>query len=378
MIRSSLILGAVAPLALIGCTGSLCDDTAGSVCTVAGVPQVAQFSAEGLKADEAELYLPQDMTVGPDGLLYIVDFNNHRLRRIVEDGTVETIAGTGFLGDGPEGPADLFAFNHPTNIAFDPLDDTKLYIAAWHNSRVNVLDLETGELDFEAGTGGRSFGGDGGPARDAVLDLPAGIAFAQDGTLYVSDQANQLIRRIKTDQTIDTVAGRQRDQGYSGDGGPALDAQFHAAVGQEADPSSRLNLHDGVLYLADTSNHVIRTIDTSTWMVGTFAGKGEQPGFSGDGGAATDALMRNPRDVEIADDGTVYVADTDNFCVRRIDTSGVITTVAGQCGQFGYGGDGGAATDALFGKIYGIELTPDASMLYIADTSNHIIRRVNL
>lgn len=356
------------PLFAVAC-GDHCPDEPGTVCLYAGEPEIAQFGPEDVDARESPLYLPQDVTFGPDGTAYILDFNNHRIRAIDEEGAVHTIAGTGFLGDGPEGPALEASFNHPTNVAFSPDDPDTLHIAAWHNSRVESIDLATGILSFECGTGARAFSGDGGPAVDAELDLPSAVAFDDDANLYISDQANQLIRKVDPEGTITTFAGSQRDPGFSGDGGPASEAQFHASVGQAADPSSRITIADGVLYLADTDNHVIRTIDLETEIVDTLAGTPETPGYA-DGAAA---MFRAPRDVAIADDGTVYVADTDNHCIRAIDPDGIVSTVAGRCGEAGYEGDGGPATEALFRRPYGVTMAPDGRVI-IADTNNHVFR----
>lgn len=370
-----LALAALA-FTLVGCGEPTCDDP-GDICTAIGIPNVAQASPDGLKVHEAALYLPLDLTVAPDGRLYLVDFNNHRLRRVEDDGTVHTLMGTAFLGDGPEGDALDFALNHPTDLAFHPDNPDLLYIAAWHNSRVNVLDLTTGEAHFACGTGARAFDGDGGPAQDSALDLPSGIAFDDDGNLFISDQANQILRRVDPDGIIETVAGQQRDEGFSGDGGPAAQAQFHAAVGQAAAPSSGIALRDRTLLVADSGNHVIRHIDLDTWTITTVAGVGEQRGADGDGVPATEATLFNPRDVEIASDGTFYIADTDNHCVRRVDPAGVMTTVAGTCGSSGFGGDGDHATNALLNNPGGIALDGD-DVLYIADTYNHVFRKVLL
>jgi hypothetical protein len=392
-----------------------CDETPGSICTWLGIPSVAMFASEGLNRLESATYLPLDGLYGPDGKFYFIDFNNHRIRRVESDDTVHTIAGSGFLGDGPQGPAATFAFNHPTDLAFHPLDDTKLYVAAWHNSRVNIVDLVTGNASFGAATGARSYGGDNGPASAAALDLPASVAFEDDGTYYVMDQANQLIRKVDPALTITTYAGivetRNIDDdgnpdtpnvdrtkgwpGYAGDGGPALQARFHASVGQAADPSSRIALHNGWLYIADTENHLIRRIDLASGNIERFAGAVSEgswdhdfnvstpeivetkgwPGTAGDGGDRLDAEFNGPRDLEVDDVGNVFIADTGNHCVRKIDTTGVVSTVAGQCGTPGFSGDFGPATDALLYKPYGVTLTPDGGLL-IADTGNQVFRKV--
>src|SRR6185503_4757165 len=146
-------------------------------CPLPGITTVAGNGLAGLNGDghaptNSALYLPQDGTVGPDGNLYFADWNNHRLRRI-KDGVVETIAGTGELGDAKDGAALYVQFNHPTNVFFDA--EGRMLIAAWHNSLVKRLDLTTGLVANVCGTGARSFGGDGGPANSALLDLPSSV-----------------------------------------------------------------------------------------------------------------------------------------------------------------------------------------------------------
>jgi sugar lactone lactonase YvrE len=377
-------------------------ESSGHVCAVVGVPETAAYAPEGLPADEATLYLVQDVTFGPDGTMYVLDFNNHRIRKVDADNLVWTVTGTGMLGDGPEGPAMAAAWNHPTGLAFHPNDPNTLYVAAWHNSRVNAIDLQTSTLDFYAGTGARSYMED--VSRDlAIFDLPSSVAFADDGTMYVTDQANQLVRKIGLDGIVSKVAGTKGVTGYDGDSGPAASALFHASVGQAADPSSRMVFQDGLLYLVDTDNNVVRVIDpaagTITKVAGTYI---ENPvdgfpgdpliddkiavgGYAGDGGPATAAQINGPRDLAFGIEGELYIADTNNSCIRVIDTSGIISTFAGTCDptfacgdlvQGEYSGDGGPALDATFCKPYGVEVDAEGNV-YVADTYNHVVRRIN-
>lgn len=400
-----------------------CSGGSGTLCTWLGVPEVAMLAAEGTHRLEANSYLPQDGVYDDQGRFLFIDFNNHRLRRVELDDTVTTFAGTGFLGDGvvvggaplPEGPALDFAFNHPTDLALDPSDPERLFVAAWHNSRITEIGLHEDPAEnvarFHCGTGARSFGGDGGPALAAKLDLPASIAFDEDGVMYVMDQANQVIRSILPDGTISTYAGlvEARDvtdpvsgvvttltkgwPGYEGDGGPVELARFHASVGQAADPSSRIAVADGFLYVADTDNHVIRVIDLEAGTIDRLAGRVETrtgdfdanpttpettetrgfPGYAD--GAAFDAAFSGPRDLEVDADGNVFVADTGNHCVRRIAPDGEVSTVAGVCGEPGFDGDDGPATEAHLYKPYGVELTPDGGLM-IADSGNQVFRKL--
>jgi sugar lactone lactonase YvrE len=346
-------------------------DLKGTLSTVAGTG-TAGLGADGKPAAQTPLYLPQDLTFGPDALPYILDWNNHRIRRIDAGGKVETVAGTGELGDGPEGPALKSRFNHPTHLIFDGTG--KMIVAAWHNSRVKRIDLTAGTLEDICGTGKRAFGGDGGPALTADLDLPAAVALDAAGNLFISDQANQRIRKVDGKGNIATVVGKGTS-GYSGDGGPALQAEINSPKGQAAEPAGRIALDAaGNLYLADSGNHAIRKIDAKG-IITTLAGTGS-PGYAGDGAEATKAQLDTPTDVEIGPDATVYIADTGNSCVRAISTDGVIRTVAGTCGQRGFAGDGEAAVAAKLDRPYGIALDRTGA-LYIADTHNHRIRKVH-
>jgi DNA-binding beta-propeller fold protein YncE len=387
-----------------------CDPTGGVMCTYLGIPGTAMFAAEGLDRLESPTYLPVDGTWGPDGYFYYIDFNNHRIRRVAPDGVVTSVAGSGFLGDGPEGPAPDFAFNHPTNLTFHPNDDTQLYVAAWHNSRINVIDLTDLSVRFECGTGARDFGGDGADAHDSKLDLPSSVQFDEVGNLYIMDQANQLIRKVDPAGVISTIAGKIETRqinhdgdpatppvdktrgwaGYAGDGGPALEARFQASVGQAADPASRFKYFEGKLYLVDTDNHLVRVIDLAAGTVDRVAGfveVGPHPtpaitdpvnlGYGFENGSVDTARFYGPRDIDIAADGTMYIADTENHCIRRIK-DGMVDTVAGVCGTPGSDDDGGAATSSHLWRPYGVALSPDETTLIIADTQNQVFRIVGL
>lgn len=369
-------------LILAGCSNTGPDDTAtaeptctgasGTICTYAGTG-IAGLGGEGTPATETNLYLPMDLTFGPDGDAYLLDWNNHRIRQIAPDGTIVTFAGDGELGDGPEGPCEEAKFNHPTNIAFD--SQGRMLIAAWHNSRIMRVDFATGSLEFAAGDGTRSWGGDGGDAKVAKLNLPAGVVVDHQDNFYISDQANQRIRMVGTDGIINTIAG-DGTPGFAGDGGPALEAEMHASVGQAASPANRMVLSDDdhYLYFADTDNHRVRYIDLTTGIIDTYAGNGVAA-YAGDGGAATDASLYSPTDVAVGPDGELYIADTRNSCIRKVDPSGEISTFAGICGQMGYTGDLGSPTEATLYYPFGVSLDPVGNV-YISDTYNQVVRVV--
>ncbi|HEY4184055.1 MAG TPA: hypothetical protein VGP07_03260 [Polyangia bacterium] len=364
-----------------GATTPACAVASGNICTVAGTGIAGD--GEDLQPPLAtRLYLPQDMTVGPDGRLYVVDWNNHRIRVIRADGNMEIVAGIGELGPNVDDPTSG-RLNHPTNVTFD--QNGLMVIAAWHNSRVKTVDLtlppDSDIVDI-CGNGKRGFSGNGGPASVATLDLPVAVVFDANQDLLIADQANQMIRKVDhVTGIIDTIAGT----GHCADSvnpapcvlndeGPALQAGFHFPIGQAATPGGRIALDAlGNIYVADTEDFRVRQIDTNG-IVHTYAGTGDD-GFAGDGGPATAAQLSRLSDVAVEVDGTVLVADTENNCVRAISPYGIISTFAGLCGQNGFTGDGGPATAALLDRPYGIEVAPSGDV-YIADTHNQRVRIV--
>jgi streptogramin lyase len=257
-----------------------------------------------------------------------------------------------------------------------------MIIAAWHNSRVKKCDLATSSLVDIAGTGKRGFGGNGGPALQAILDLPVAVVFDAAGDMLIADQANQMIRKVdRATNIITTIAGVGRcadsvnpNPCIINDGGPATKGGFHFPIGQAASPGGRIALgRDGSIFVADTENFRLRRVDPQG-MLETFAGTGTW-GFAGDGGPAKQAQLGRLADVAVAQDGRIFIADTDNSCVRVIGTDGVITTFAGQCGARGFAGDDGPAAAAKLDRPSGVEIGPLGDV-FIADTHNNRIRVV--
>ncbi len=359
-----------------------CAPGSGIICTVAGTG-VAGDGVDGLPPLKTRLYSPRGAVVSPAGDLFVVDWNNHRIRAVQPNGTMRIVAGVGELGLDSDDP-ETKRLNHPTGITFDA--DGRLVIAAWHNSTIKRVDVGTGELIDTCGTGRRGFAGDGGPALTAVLDLPVDVAFDPAGDLIIADQANQRLRKVATATgIITTIAGKgpcptgggtpvPGAPCFGGDGGPALEARFNFPRSQAALPAGRIAIDGaGAIYIADTGNQRVRKIDPAG-IVTTFAGSGVR-GRAGDGGPATAAELARPTDVAVGPDGRIFIADTDNSCIRVVDLDGVISTAAGLCGQPGFAGDGGTATNAKLDRPDGVSVSPDGN-LYVSDTYNHRIRVV--
>lgn len=364
-----------------------CTPRVGTICTIVGNGE-AGLGVDNVVGTDSRTYLPQDMTVGVDGRkLYFLDWNNHVIREVGANNMVRTVVGTGELSDGVDPPVApgtprmavpslRTRLNHPTNIAFDA--QGRMLVAAWHNSMIKrVLNVGTSGSMIEdlCGTGGRNFAGDEGPAINAVLDLPIGVAISPSGDIYIADQANQRIRRVDGMGVIHTVVGTGM-RGYQGDNGPAAMAQLNNPVGQAALPAGRIDFDSvGNLYIADTGNNVIRKV-TTAGVISTVAGTG-MAGATGDGAPAIMATLNGPTDVEVASDGTLYIADQQNSCVRAVGADGNIRTVAGRCGTAGFRGDDGPPEMALLARPGGVE-TDNQGHLYIADTYNQRIRVVTL
>lgn len=317
----------------------------GTITTIAGNGTWG-CSGDGGPATAAQLYQPDGVSLGLDGSIYIEDSGNHRIRRIGPDGIITTFAGNGSCsGSTPIGPSSA-SVAQADPAAGDSIGPKRVPVRA-EGEGVSTLAL-----------------GDGGPANQANLNTPYGVAAAPDGSVYIADGMNNRIRKVTPDGIITTVAGTGLCC-FGGDGGPATAARLNFPWGVTLGP-------DGSLYIADTGNNRIRRV-TPDGIITTVAGNGFYS-FGGDGGPATGASFRNPDRVAVAADGSIYIPDSNNYRLRRVGPDGIITTVAGD-GFYNFGGDGGPAAGAQLRFIYDVSIAPDGT-LYVADTGNQRVRRI--
>ncbi|HEX6352924.1 protein kinase domain-containing protein [Actinophytocola sp.] len=327
----------------------------GVITTVVG--KGPAYPGDGLSAIEASLLDPRMVRRGPDGALYVADAGNNRIRRIAQDGVITTVAGNGFQGySGDGGKAVDARLDYPTGIAFGA--DGTLYIADSDNNRIRAVDGD-GRIRTVAGVGRSGSAGDGGPAEQAELADPVSIDIAADGTIYLAEEDGNRIRRVGVDGIITTVAGNG-ETGYSGDDGPATAARLNEPSGVHVGP-------DGALYISDRLNSRLRRVDPAGTIT-TVAGNGTE-GDAGDGGPAVDAELTGPYAAVVGADGNLYIADDNSHRVRRVDAAGIITSVVG-IDDRGVPADGERASSAVIATPAGISATPDGTLL-ITDVGNH-------
>jgi sugar lactone lactonase YvrE len=318
----------------------------GKISTVAG-NGISGFSGDGSTATSAQLNTPNAVVVDNAGNLFIADTKNSRIRKVTSQGTITTFAGNGSCPDGI--PATSARLNNAAALALDAQGN--FYIADSENHRIRKVTPQ-GIIRTVAGDGTSGYGGDGGPATSAQLNLPSGVAVDNAGNLYIADTRNYRIRKVTPQGTISTVAG---------DG---TSAQFGLIYRVAVDNA-------GNLYISDSTR--IRKV-TSQGIISTVAGDGTY-GYGGDGGPATSAQLNSAKGLAVDNAGNLYIADTSNNRVRKVTPQGMISTVAG-IGIYGTAGDGGPATSAQLGYPNGVAVD-NAGNLYIADTNSSRIREVS-
>jgi NHL repeat len=325
------------------------------------------FAGDGGPASAALLNGPFDIAFDAAGNLYFSDTFNNRIRRVAaQSGIITTVAGNGdkgYSGDG--GKATAAALNEPYGIALDRAGN--IFVADRLNRRVRRIDAASGIITTLAGTGDAAYGGDGGPAAEAGLAEPNGLAFGPgEGSLHITDVADNRVRVIDlTAGTIATFAGTGAAE-HSGDGGPAREAGTFGARAVKIGA-------DGTVYILERQGSSLRAVDPRTGIITTIAGTTAR-GYSGDGGPALAAVFDAPKEMAIDRDSSLIIVDTENHAIRHIDrASGIVTALAG--GHKGGDGDGGPATAAGLDRPHGAVVGPD-NAIYIGDTNNHRIRKV--
>jgi sugar lactone lactonase YvrE len=344
-------------------SGALATFIPGEITTVAGTTTSFLYSGDGAAATNASLFLPSGVALDGAGNIYIADTYNNRIREVdAQTGIITTIAGNGSITYGGDGNSALaVGLDNPSSVAIDSAGN--IYVTDTYNNAIRVINAETGIITTVAGNGTAAYSGDNGQARSASLNTPHGITLDASNNLYIADSGNNVVRRVSSiTGIISTIAGTGVGA-YSGDGEQATAAALNTPWGVAISDT-------GNLYIADQQNNAVRMVDTAG-VITTIAG-GLNPGTAGDGGPAAASRLSSPSGVLIDAAGNVYISDTTNNRIQKINpATSIVTTIAG---SGSYPDNNPANTASLYGP-YGIALDGQGS-LYIADAAHNRIRKV--
>ena len=339
------------------------DAATGIVTTLVGTGEPG-FGAEGLPGAQTLLgSVEGGVWADPDGTVLYCDCTGRTRRYDGATGIVTTVLGGTSVHDGEVATNGFLNGVEGIDVAADG----RIYLADRWNQRIRSIDPATGIIRGVAGNGARAYGGDGGPANGAYLGNPSDVAVDSRGSVTIADGRHSHVRQVDHDGTITTIAGTGQSWD-KGDGGPAISACFdhiHAVLYADNDD----------LYISDVAVGRIRRVDASTGIITTVAGNG-LPGYTGDGGTATEAHIGAPSGLALSRDGFLYFSAADYHVVRRVHLdSGVIETVLGN-GKAGYSPDGTPADQTQLDSPNSVALAPDTGELYVSDSGNNRVRRI--
>jgi sugar lactone lactonase YvrE len=342
----------------------LIDLTSGGIITTIAGNGTPSRSGDGGPGPQAQVGVPYGVAVDAAGNEYIADDQNAVIRKIDTNGVITTVVGTGFVGfSGDGGPAAGAQLNDPRGVAVNATGD--MFISDTGNQRIRRVDHASGVITTVAGTGTAGYSGDNGAATGAMINYPRGIVLDASGSLYIADTGNNRVRKVDTTGVITTLAGNGV-AGFAGDGGLAGLAALNGPRGLAIDPA-------GNLFVTDSNNNRVRTVDHTTSVITTFAGNGIA-GLAGDGRAATGAELNFPFGLTFDLAGNLYIADTLNQRIRSVDTHGTIYSVIASCGTVpGWSGDRGPAALAQLNFPYGLGADANGN-IFIADANNNRVR----
>lgn len=324
------------------------------------------FSGDGGPAQKAQLNNPFGIARGPDGALYVCDTDNHRIRKIVADGTITTIAGTGERGwSGDGGPALKAVLNEPYEVRFDAAGN--VYWCERMSHTVRRMDVKTRIISTIAGTGIAGYSGDDGPAVKAQLNQPHSIAIDRAGDVFICDILNHRIRKVNMKTGIISTFAGTGEKKTAPDGSKIAGAPLHGPRAMDFAP-------DGTLWLALREGNAIYRLDLAAGTLHHVAGAGGKPGFLGNSGPAKAAILGGPKGISIAPDGLIFFADTESHSIRFVDLKkGTVELLAGT----GVKGDGpdGDPLGCKLARPHGVFVDKDGAV-FIGGSEDHRIRVV--